>query len=398
MRDAMGLIGVYNASNIRSNVSSVYMISDASTSSLFVFVLFPGAYHDVYEIASLTMYQNVFLIPISIYPEYISDLYRLVVELTKIKTRVKIISPDMIVPSIKTKLNTIFLNALVKGSTKSTYVYSDNGFISFDWNDGEGGAAPSTMIWPESFHDIYCTFGDKRILLTINKVDVDRIKTMLKDDLVDFVYIPWQNPSYTNTMFSSFIDVFNEVAKMDTIYGTQHALKLVIYGFPNDAAIDFASETYSANFPINARALFLSDAPVVDPWIESMTYGNAVGIATADYHLTPAYCCCGDPKYRPVWPRPYNPMMYAPPAPPLAPTPCSHCHGCHAHPKGRDIYICPCCGETVIIETITTQYIDGAYQETGDNIVDDDNTTNTDNNSEEDTETNTNESPETIGG
>ena len=354
MRDAMGLIGIYDASNVRENISSVYMISDASTNSLFVFVLFPGAFHDVYEIASLTMYQNVFLIPISIYPEYISDIYRLVVELTKIKTRVKVISPDMLAPSIKTKLNSMFLNSLVKGSSKSTYVYSDNGFIAFDWSDGDDGQAPSTGIWPENYHDLYCTFNNTRVLLTVNKVDTGRIISLLKKDLVDYVYIPWQNPSYTCTMFSSFIDIYNAVVEVDKELGTSYALKLVIYGFPNDAAIELASEKYGSNFPINARSLFLNDAPVTEPWVECITYGDAVKIATTDWHLRPTHCCYdySRERYFPVWPRPYNPLMYAPPVvgcPPPPPRP----------PFPR--LCCPHCGKVVIIKEVAT--IEGAHQE-----------------------------------
>lgn len=360
MRNAMGLIGVYNASNIRSNVSSVYMISDASTSSLFVFVLFPGSFHDVYEIASLTMYRNIFLVPISIYPEYISDLYRQVVELTPIKTRVKVISPDMIVPSIKQKLNSMFLNSLVKGTNKSTYVYSENGFIAFDWNDGESGQAPSKEAWPDFYHDIYCTFGETRILLTVDKVDIDRIKELLRKDLVDYVYVPWQNPSYTSTLFATFVDVFNAVAEMDKELGTEYALRLVIYGFPNDAAIQLAGDKYSSNMPINARQLFLSDAPSTDPWLECITFGNAVKIANEHWHLTPTHCCCCDPKYRPVWPRPYNPMMYAPPV--------VFCNCCgHRNPYTYDMEVCPTCGAQVMVKEIVVTSIDGAYQEVHDN-------------------------------
>ena len=355
MRDAMGLIGIYNASNYRDNVSSVYMISDASTSSLFVFVLFPGAFHDVYEIASLTMYQNVFIIPISVYPEYISDIYRLVMELTKIKTRVKVMSPDMLSPSIKPKLNSMFLNSLVKGTSKTTYVYSDNGFIAFDWND-EGGQAPSSELWPENYHDIYCTFSNTRILLTINKVDIDRIKLMLRNDLVDFVYIPWQNPSYTSTLFATFIDVFNAVKEMDNIYGTSYVNKLVIYGFPNDAAIELASEEYGNNFPINARSLFLNDAPVTDAWLQSLTFGNALLVATEDYHLTPTYCCCCHHGNHPVWPRPYNPMMYAPPIPPRH-------HMCEPGSHHDNIYICPHCGGDIIVKDVVVTQIKDAYVE-----------------------------------
>jgi hypothetical protein len=249
----------------------------------------------------------------------------------------------------------MFLNSLVKGTTKSTFVYSDNGFIAFDWND-ENGVAPSGKIWPENFHDIYCTFGSTRILLTISKVDIARIKSLLKQDLVDYIYIPWQNPSYTSTMFATFVDVYNAIVEMDKEMGTMYANKLVIYGFPNDAAIELASKQYGSNFPINARQLFLSDAPVesADEWLCCITYGEAVKIATSDYHLMPVHCCCGHSKYHPVWPRPYNPMMYAPPLPqPVC---------CHHYDKHNGTLECPVCGQYIIIKETTVTAIDGATQ------------------------------------
>lgn len=360
MRDAMGLIGVYNASNRRSDISSVYMISDTNTSSLFVFVLFPGAFHDVYEIASLTMYKNIFIVPISIYPEYISDIYRLVIELTKIKTRVKVISPDMLQPSVKSSLNSMFLNSLVKGSSKSTYVYSENGFIAFDWND-ENGIAPSSITWPNNFHDIYCTFGNKRILLTVNKVDIERIKLLLKQDLVDYIYIPWQNPSYTSTMFATFVDVYKEIDALDKEMHTEYINKLVIYGFPDDAAIQLASDVYGNNFPINARELFLSDAPTTDEWLDCITFGEAVKVATIDWHLTPVHCCCNTNRYHPVWPRPYNPMMYAPPVHPMP---------CKCYDKSKGAFECPVCGQYVMVKNVTISTIEGATMTVSDNVPD----------------------------
>ena len=59
-----GLIGVYKTPTLRSNNTSVYMISDESAHILFVFVLFPGAYQDAYEIASKEMYPNVIIVPV----------------------------------------------------------------------------------------------------------------------------------------------------------------------------------------------------------------------------------------------------------------------------------------------------------------------------------------------
>lgn len=277
MKTKIGLIGLYNSSNFREDISSVYMISDEDTASLFIFVLFPGSYYDVYEIASLTTYQNIFIIPISIYPEYISDIYRLVMNLTPIKTRVKVMSPDALIPPIMNSMASMFLNSFIKGSTKSSFVYSTNGFIAFDWN--ESNEAPCTSIWPSNYHDIYCTFGEKRILLTVNKVDIGRIKALLEKDLVDYVYIPWQNNAYSYDGYATFADIYEEFK------GTDHEKKLVPYGFPNIAAIDICKEKYPDNFPVIARALFIDEEPIGEDWLDCVTYGEAVLTCDEQSHL-----------------------------------------------------------------------------------------------------------------
>lgn len=283
MLTKMGLIGLYNGSNFRENISSVYMISDEETASLFVFILFPGSYHDVYEIASLTAYQNIFLIPISIYPEYISDVYRLVNELTPIKARVKVMSPDALMPPIKNVMSSMMLNAFVKGSTKSSFVYSKNGFIAFDWKGGDDDECSCEHLWPSNYHDIYCTFGDKRVLLTVNKVDRQRILSLVEKDYVDYIYVPWQNGSgwCVNgiTEENSFREIFDELYKI----GKAHMV--IPYGFPNSTAIDICREHYEPNFPIIARNLFIDYNPVGIEWLSNLTFAEAVRSADTHHHI-----------------------------------------------------------------------------------------------------------------
>ena len=278
MQSRMGLIGFYNSSTLRDDISSVYMISDKETASLFVFILFPGSFHDVYEIASLTAYQNIFIIPISMSPEYISDIYRLVDRLTPIKARVKIMTPELLSTSMKASMGNVFLNAIIKGSTKSQFVYSENGFIAFDWNDGENGKFNSDEEWPGSYHDIYCTFGNKSILLTVNKVDVDRIISMFKSEVLDYVYVPWQICGYIKGNIINFESVYNRLKE----YGYQN--KIVPYGFPDAFSIAVCKEKYQNNFPIIDIDLEPDAMENIYDFfkLSSITYGEAVN--TCDHH------------------------------------------------------------------------------------------------------------------
>ena len=294
MTSKIGLTGLYQPHCSRDDYTSVYMISDEDTGSLFVFVLFPGCYNDVYEIAFLTEYTKIFLIPISLNPAYMSDIYRLVNDLVPIKEMVKVMYPDHF-PT--TGLNTLFLNSFVRGDSKTSYVYSDNGFISFDWkNDNPINGK----------HDIYCTFGDKRILLTSQYVDVERIEKFFEEDLVDYVYVPWQSPEYTTENFTNFVTVMSYLSHKP--YGG----KIIPYGFGNLEAINYAKEFFPDNMPVTVRHLFENERPEEEEIC--MTWSET-------YNL----------PHRPEPPKPHCPLMH--------PHHHHHHHHCHPAPPPRKGWI-----------------------------------------------------------
>lgn len=254
MTSKVGLIGLYQQPVDRNDISSVYMISDEATNSLFVFILFPGAYNDVYEIASLTTYLNIFIIPISLNPEYVSDIYRLVNRLTPLKVMVKIMFPEHFVPR---NANTLFLNSFVKGNTRTSYVYSNNGFIAFDWKNSFAS---------DNQHDIYCTFGSKRILLTSTYVDIDRIRNLFVKNLVDYVYVPWMNVELESEKDENFLSVIK------AFENTDYVSKIIPYGFTHQEAIDYCNEVYPDNMPMTIRSLFIDETLTDND--SSMTWGE----------------------------------------------------------------------------------------------------------------------------
>lgn len=299
MLSKAGLIGLYQASNIRNKLSSVYMISDEDTASLYVFILFPGSYHDVYEIASLTAYNNVFIVPISLDPAYMSDIYRLVNELIPIKTVVKIISPAKYAYS---NCNIAFLNSFVKGSAKSSYVYSGHGFISFNWNDDE-------PKYPDRLNDIYCTFDNRRILLTSVKVDKERIIRLFENDQLDYVYVPWsKNPEYNSTYTDNFISLM-ECEQLEP-----YKSKIIPYGFNDSVEIKLCQEKYPNNFPVTIRHLFINT---------TMESSMENAITWADVNMKP--------HKKPVDPFSYNSCNRIPPKPPYPYGPHGP-HDPHRHP------------------------------------------------------------------
>ena len=89
-----GLIGVYQPPLVGNQTNSIYMLTDETTQTLFVLILYPGSYDDIYAIASLTWYRNIILVPVSLGSYFISDIVRLVQDLTTINKKVSVLSPD----------------------------------------------------------------------------------------------------------------------------------------------------------------------------------------------------------------------------------------------------------------------------------------------------------------
>ena len=60
MIKAFGLIGPFQPPKYWKGYTSVIMMYENSSHSLFAFIMFPGAYADIYEIASKSKFANIF--------------------------------------------------------------------------------------------------------------------------------------------------------------------------------------------------------------------------------------------------------------------------------------------------------------------------------------------------
>ena len=249
-----GLIGLYQSPTTREQVSSVYMIADGETSSLFILMLFPGAYLDANEIASLQPYHNIFIVPVSLEGLYLSDAYRLALDLMKTKQHVHIIHPKKFAIHVHPSVR----NCLLKGSPDNTtaFVYG-NGYIAFNWGINEADAdRPTYQI---GFYDIYTNFDNKRMLFCPFEVNKDRILEMLQSDSVDYVYLP-----YAKSLFGS--DNFLTV-KQDEKFA-EYSDKLVAFGFRNDTEAALCWEMYPESFPITIRWMFLNSSIIMSKEID----------------------------------------------------------------------------------------------------------------------------------
>lgn len=238
-----GLIGLFQPPKYRDQIAPVYMIADGDTSSLFIFVLFPGAYDDAYEVACQTPYHHIFIVPTSMEVMYVSDVFRLASDLMRIKQSVNIIYPHKFAMHVPAAIE----NTLLRGSSNSTtaFVYG-NGFIAFDWGIEKPIENP---IYHLGFHDIYINFDNRRILFCSHEVNKDRILNMLENDDVDYVYLPYARPMFGDESYITLIEDESFEKYID---------KLIAYGFANSTEAKLCWDKHPNSFPVTFRWLFLN--------------------------------------------------------------------------------------------------------------------------------------------
>ena len=254
-----GLIGVYQppASN-NKHVNSIYMITDESTNSLMIFILFPGSYDDIYEIASKLWYRTIFLIPVSLTSLYLSDVVRLSEDLTAISKDVKIIHPDKFPAYVPVNTQKNFLKC--KDNTAFTY---SNGFIAYDYKF-------DSTTYQYGFHDIFFTFDSRRCLLCPFEVNVERIYKMLSETLVDYIYVP-----YTDTYFGS--ESYLTLIKKPEF--SEYQNRLVAFGFHSQEEANFCRLHYPYSYPRTYRYAFINSDDM-DEGCNKVVIGSS-GLQTA---------------------------------------------------------------------------------------------------------------------
>lgn len=254
MASRAGLVGIYQPPNIdNSQHTSVYMIADDSKSELFIFILFPGAYNDAYEIASRVWYRNIFIIPVSLEGLYVSDVARLVKDLAPIKPLVKVLYPG----KFSAYVPTIVQKALID-SSRTTYYQYNYGFISFDYRIGDVSYQPN-------FHDIYATFKRRRCLFCPFEVDKTRILKMLQNDDVDWVYVPYNDTLFGLDCYATLMCYPEFEPYMD---------KIIAFGFSNDTEANYCKGRYPKSFPRTIRTEFLTVHPSTESGNPPVTGGE----------------------------------------------------------------------------------------------------------------------------
>lgn len=247
MKSLFSLTGIFQPPLEDGGYTAVPMLSDASSSTLFVFVMFPGAYADIYEIASKSKFANIFIVPVSLNAQYITDVHRLVTDLTPLKSCVKVLYPGR----YPIPVNSINELAIIRGdTTKCTYTFN-NGFIAFDKSFACNCICDACATNASgSSHDILVRYDNTTYLLTSTKVNADRILRAIESRVVDYVYVPY---SYGYVNQDNFLTLIK-----DERLATYHD-NIIAYGFRNYDEFKQCYLKHPMSTPMTYRSAFIED-------------------------------------------------------------------------------------------------------------------------------------------
>lgn len=260
-----GLVGIYQPPTLISNSNSVYMITDDNNDSLYIFILFPGAYNTAYEIASLPYYRNIFIVPVSLDGLFVSDVARLVNDLYAKKHIVKVLYPGKFSAYVPVPVQ----RALINSDRKTYYQYKD-GIIAFNFKFTGTGYQPK-------FYDIYATFHTRRCLFCPFEVKKDRILTLLKNNDVDWVYVPYSDPMFGNDSYATLV--------IDDDF-TQYMDKIIAFGFLNETQENYCRARYPGSFPRTIRNEFIRSDTTTETGAIPVIGGEADDMYSSDTIIT----------------------------------------------------------------------------------------------------------------
>lgn len=200
------------------------MFKDFESQKLFAIIQSPGCFMDIYTEAKAVKYQDIVLMATSLDVSFVSDIARLIAELSKVGKHVGIYFPHEI-PSFFRNI-TVLENSYVHVNCISYTPARGNHIIA------SYRKSPMMGVYNIEFHDGTHNF------VVCGYVDKESIEELAKDPKIDEIHLP-----YTNNHFGglSFKEIMNTPRR--EIHSAVRQ-KIRINGFHNQYEIDEVMEKY----------------------------------------------------------------------------------------------------------------------------------------------------------
>jgi len=222
MENICGYTGLYKEP-LNGKMNAVYMATGGDQNELNIIMLTPGAYNEVFQIASSVTYPIINIFINSLDVMFISDVYRLVQNLKPFKMSVNLVYPG----SVDCETSDSFKFAI---NNASTYQSSQNQSFVFKY-------VLSSTTLDREIYDIIFMNGEKAILFTpyMTAEKVTEIKELYTE-----IHLP-----YNSTLYGGLTGL--QVYDMDNLMKQ----KIRFHSFVSNIELDYAKEYNNRNLDIN---------------------------------------------------------------------------------------------------------------------------------------------------
>lgn len=213
--------GLYQNPIDRTHHSNTLMFKDFHSTNLFAIIQSPSCFMDIYKEASAVKYLNIHIFTTSLSILYISDIARLIAELSKLNKQVFFYYPESIPEYFKNI--TVLENA---------YKHADN--LSFNPSRGDQIIVRYIQTPMEGIYNIKINDGKHNIVIC-GYIDKETVEEIAKDDSVDKIHVPYLTNEFGGLSFKELM--------VNTDRRTIHSKviqKLMINGFHNKYEYDEA--------------------------------------------------------------------------------------------------------------------------------------------------------------
>ena len=121
-------------------------------------------------------------------------------------------------------------------------------------------------IYERGFHDIYLSFKGRRILFCPFEVNEDRVSSMITNDLVDYVYVPYNDPLFGTLAYLSII-------KNKTFDGMDR--KFLAIGFKDQTSANFCRLHYPYSYPMTYQYAFANSVIGITDTCDKICVGES---------------------------------------------------------------------------------------------------------------------------
>ena len=181
----MGYNGLYKQPypNERTYGDTIYAVTDDKHQEMNIILLTTGAYKDAYVLASDMTYQYINIFVPSLDITFISDVYRLYMDLLKIKKHLKWVFPDNVPTALKTHVLFDIGHIAVKLYASITIPN-----LTIEYRDS--GASSELPVY-----DIYVSDGIRAVNLC-QYADEKKLKSLFRNKEFDEIHMQYNGTFY----------------------------------------------------------------------------------------------------------------------------------------------------------------------------------------------------------